>query len=86
MPDLIKELKESLVEGIQRLQVRDRAGLGITLPLTGRAVGTGIAFGGASGTRDDNRVTTGYDAAKGVTTVAIVLDASLIDGDDLFSM
>lgn len=86
MPDLIKELKEALVDGVRRLITADQAAKQFLPSPPGRTVGTGIAFAGASGTRDDNRVATGYDPATGLTTVVVTLDASIIDGDDVWSM
>jgi hypothetical protein len=84
--DLNKELVQSLVEGIRRLIVTDQAFRQMQLPATGQTAGQQTAYSGSSGIKDDQRSVTGYDLASGQTMVSFTLDASEMDGDDVFSM
>jgi hypothetical protein len=86
MADPIKELKEALVEGVQRLIEVDQAQKHFQLQPPGREFFSGIAFGGGNGIRELTMTTTGFDPVTGLTTVAFVLGASAIDGDDVLAM
>lgn len=84
MADLIKELKEAMVEGVHRLIQSDQAFKQIGSPLVGKAAGSGTPMGGGNTVTEDQRATTGY--ANGQTTVAFTVGLSEIDGDDTISM
>lgn len=86
MADLIKEMKEAIGDGVRRLITVDQVGKQFFLQPPGRTVGAGISFGGSSGIREDDRVTTGYNPMTGETTVAFVMGVSELDGDDVWSM
>jgi hypothetical protein len=86
MADGIKEFKEAIADGVRRLITVEQSGKQIFLSPPGRTLGTAMAFGGASGIKDDSRATTGYDPVTGETTVAFVLGVSDLDGGDIWSM
>jgi len=79
-------MKEAVADGVRRLIDADRGAKQFTISPTGKMVGTAISVAGASGIRQDSRITTGYDPVKGVTTVAFVMGVSPVGGDDVWSM
>jgi hypothetical protein len=85
MADLIKEFKEAIADGVRRLINVDQAAKQFFLQPPGRTIGTNQAVGGASGIRDDNRTTTGYNTTTGETTIPFVMGVSNLDGDDIWS-
>lgn len=83
MPDLLKEMRETLVEAVERLLAVDHSRRQLAPPNAGRKIGSGITHGGSSGTAVQDHATTGYDSGSGTTTVAWVLGVSPLDGDNL---
>lgn len=80
MPDLLKEHKEDLVEGIRRL-ITERE-------ILKRYVRGPVPFDDPTVKHrtkpvDDLRATTGFDGAS--TSAAFVTDLSAVDGEDVWS-
>lgn len=84
MPDYLKEMAESLAEGVFQLLLKDANQRAINTTGPGRTVGANVAVGGANGFQVQDFFTTGL-GLDGQTTVAFLPDFSAFDSDEILT-
>lgn len=83
MPDVQKEFRSALVDGMRSLIAGDARQRGLYSSGPGKLFGSNQDYGGGVGEGFQDFFTTGYDSVNGVTTVAFLPDFSLVDGTDI---
>jgi hypothetical protein len=85
MPDILKEMRQSLAEGVQRLIDRDALQRAVQGGGTIRSVGGGQDFLSAQSSEVQNFFTTGYNSGTQTTTTAFLVGFSPLDGTDILT-
>ncbi len=85
MPDILKEMRSSLADGVQRLIDRDSLKRGVQGGGVIRSLGSGQDFLAAQAASTQNFFTTGYNSGTGTTTIPLTLGFSALDGPDILT-
>lgn len=83
MPDIQKEFREAITDGMRNLIARNDRQRGLYSAGPGKLFGSNQDYGGGAGVGTQDFFTTGYDTGTGQTTVAFLPDFSPMDGGDI---